>query len=86
MGTCKMIRKRVPKTEIVIDLDGPDGNANNLMGVAVSFARDMRMEDGEIKPIIKEMRSGDYKHLVTTFEKYFGSFVVLETTNEELLT
>ena len=48
-----MIRKRVPKTEIVIDLDGPDGNANNLMGVAVSLARDMRMEDGEIKPIIK---------------------------------
>ena len=86
MGTCKMIRKRVPKTAIVIDLDGPDGNANNLMGVAASLARDMRMEDDKIKFIIKEMRAGDYKHLVATFEKCFGSFVVLETTNEELLT
>ena len=81
-----MIRKRVTKHETVINLDGPDGNANNLMGVAVSLARDMRMKDDKIKFIIKEMRSGDYKHLVATFEKCFGSFVVLETTNEELLT
>ena len=51
MGTCKMIRKRVPKTEIVIDLDGPDGNANNLMGLAIRFCRASRMVEEEIKPI-----------------------------------
>ena len=71
-----MIRKRVPKTEIVIDLHGPDGNANNLIGVAVSLARDMRMKDDKIKFIIKDMRSGDYKHLVATFEKCFALLFV----------
>jgi len=31
------------------------------------------------------MKSGDYTNLVRTFDKYFGEFVILETTNEELL-
>ena len=81
-----MIRKRVEKFETIINLDGPDGNALNLIGLAVRIMRDSRMTEEEIAPIVKEMRSGDYKHLVATFEKYFGSFVVLETTNEELLS
>ena len=31
------------------------------------------------------MMDGDYTNLVRTFDKYFGEFVILETTNEELL-
>ena len=81
-----MIRKRVPKTEIVSDLDGPDGNAFNLIGLAIRIMRDSRMSEEEIGPIVKEMKSGDYKNLVMTFDNYFKSSVILETTNEELLT
>ena len=80
-----MIRKRTNPFETIINLDGPEGNANCLLGTAVGFARDMRMNDSEIKPILEDMKSGDYKHLVSTFDKHFGEYVVLETSNEELL-
>ena len=41
----------------------------------------------EITPdeLVAEMMSGDYVNAVKTFDKYFGSVVVLETSNEELL-
>ena len=81
-----MIRKRVPKHETVINLDGPDGNAYNLIGLAIRIMRDSRMTEEEINPIIEEMKSGDYKNLVMTFDTYFKGSVILETTNEELLS
>ena len=81
-----MIRKRVEKSETIINLDGPDGNANNLIGLAIRICRDSRMSEEEIKPIVKKMMSGDYKNLVMTFDNYFKGSVILETTNTELLS
>ena len=81
-----MIRKRFEKFETIINLDGPDGNAHNLIGLARRGRRDSRMTEEEIAPIVKEMQSGDYKNLVMTFDNYFKGSVILETTNEELLT
>ena len=69
--------------EFVINLDGPDGNAFQLMAYAQRFAKDMGYVSAEA--IINNMKSGDYTNLVRTFDKYFGEFVILETTNEELL-
>ena len=80
-----MIRKRIEKHETVINLDGPDGNAQNLMGTATMFGRDLRMNEDTLKSIIKEMRAGDYIHLLKIFEKHFGMYCVLETGNEEYL-
>ena len=40
-----MIRKRVEKFETIINLDGPDGNAFNLIGLAVRIMRDSRMTE-----------------------------------------
>ena len=81
-----MIRKRVEKLETIINLDGPDGNAFNLIGLAVRIMRDSRMTEEEIAPIVEEMKSSDYKNLVMTFDNYFKGSVILETTNEELLS
>ena len=81
----KVIRKRFEKFETIINLDGPDGNANNLIGLAIRIMRDSRMTEEEINPIVKEMKSSDYKNLVMTFDNYFKGSVILETTNEELL-
>ncbi len=81
-----MIRKRVEKFETIVNLDGPDGNANNLIGLAIRIMRDSRMTEEEINPIVKEMMSGDYKNLVMTFDNYFKGSIILETTNEELLS
>ena len=69
--------------EFVINLDGPDGNAFQLMAYASRFAKDMGYVSDEA--ILNLMMDGDYTNLVRTFDKYFGEFVILETTNEELL-
>ena len=78
-----MIRKSTRASEIVIDLDGPSGNAFYLLRIAKQYAHSMGMK---ASPIMSEMCSGtDYYKLVKVFEKHFGHLVVLETSNEELL-
>ena len=75
--------------KLVINLDGPDGNAFQLTVQTVThfhaqrFAKDMGYVSDEA--ILNNMRSGDYTNLVKTFDKYFGEYVILETRNEELL-
>jgi hypothetical protein len=66
--------KSKKKTGIEIDLTGPDGNAFVLIGAASKLAKKLGM-DG--KAIQTEMMSGDYEHLVATFDKHFGSIVTL---------
>jgi hypothetical protein len=65
------------QTERVIDLTGPDGNAFALMGYARRFARQLDWSPHEIDAVISEMMSGDYEHLVQTFDDNFGKFVTL---------
>ena len=73
-----MIRSKQPKSEIVIDLSGPDGNAYALMGYANRFAKDLDFSKEEIDELMKKMQSGDYENLVKVFDEEFGYFVVLE--------
>ena len=74
-----MIRKKEENYgPYVIDLTGPQGNAFVLLGYAKQFARQLKF-DNELKDkIIDEMTQSDYEHLVETFDKYFGEFVILE--------
>ena len=66
----------------VINIDGPEGNAFVLMGKATWFAKQLGLNR---KQIVTEMTSGDYLHLLRTFEKYFGEVCILETENPEYL-
>ena len=70
-----MIRKKTHDREIIIDLTGPDGNAYSLMGYATNLAKQLGIDP---KPIIEDMKSGDYENLVSVFDKHFGSFIILE--------
>jgi len=70
-----MIRDKQPKSEIVIDLTGPDGNAFALLAYAKRFAQQLSYDFDQIK---NEMTSGDYENLVQVFDEYFGDFVILE--------
>ena len=70
-----MIRAKEIAENVVIDLTGPEGNAFCLMGYAKKFARQLDLDGNQI---IEEMKSGDYENLVTTFDKYFGDYVILE--------
>ena len=66
-----------------INLDGPAGNAFNLLTTAKQMARDFG-EDG--KKIVNEMKeSGDYDMLIQTFLFYFGDYVNLVNSHGDVL-
>jgi NAD(P)H-flavin reductase len=68
-----MIRKK--KLKRTIDISGPGGNAFNLLGVAMGFAKQLGLD---FAPIRAEMTSGDYENLIKVFDKYFGDVCDLE--------
>jgi hypothetical protein len=57
-----------------IDLNGPDGNAFALMATAETVAKQLGLDP---QPIIEDMMSADYDHLLEVFEQHFGEFFVL---------
>lgn len=102
-----MIRdaNEIAHRKIEIDLNGPDGNAYCLLGLANRLIKKLDIEPQdhledidsamiglgfeepdqnevysylpEPHPIIKEMMSSDYEHLIKTFDYYFGHVVDL---------
>ncbi len=70
-----MIRKKKRGGRLVIDLTGPQGNAFYLMGMAQELCRKIGKDP---EPLIKEMKSKDYEHLIKVFDREFGAFVILE--------
>jgi hypothetical protein len=77
-----MIAKKKSNKTLVIDLDGPNGNAFAIMGVAGDFCRQLGRAKG---PLMSEMMSGNYLNLLKVFDREFGMFVTLETDNPEYL-
>lgn len=53
----------------VIDLSGPQGNANSLIGLACMTANRLGLDTQSIG---EDMTSGNYEHLLSVFEKHFG--------------
>ena len=70
-----MIRAKQQPSEIVIDLTGPQGNAFFLLANASKLAKQLGLNPFQV---LEEMKSGDYEHLITVFDKYFGDYVTLE--------
>lgn len=58
----------------VIDLTGPQGNAFYLLSVARSFCHAHNIDYDFIK---NEMTKADFEHLVQTFDKHFGDYVII---------
>lgn len=73
-----MIRPKKQNREIVIDLTGPDGNANVLIALAQRLAIQLDYQPEERAQLTTEMMSGDYENLLQVFDKNFGHFVILE--------
>ena len=72
-----------PKLDkMYIDIDGPNGNAFNLLGAASVWATKLDLDGNEIRD---NMSSGDYLNLLKVFDANFGDFVVLQTENAEYL-
>lgn len=70
-----MIRTKSAERKRVIDLTGPEGNAFCLLSAAESYAKQLKLDADKIT---KEMIASDYENLIQVFDKYFGSFVILE--------
>jgi hypothetical protein len=58
-----------------INIDGPDGNAFALLGMAKIWSKQLGLDH---KIICDKMTSGDYEHLCEVFEDHFGDYVELE--------
>jgi hypothetical protein len=69
-----MIKKKINKGIIEVDLTGPQGNAFYLMGLASELSKKMGLDKDEI---IAEMMSGDYKNLIKVFDRHFGNLAIL---------
>ncbi len=70
-----MIKPKSQRPKLLeLDLSGPEGNAFCLIGYAQKFCKELGMEP---KPIVDDMMSGDYDHLIEIFDKHFGAFVTL---------
>ncbi len=69
-----MIKKKIKKSQIEMDLTGPEGNVFVLIGTAMNLARQFGIDDEMIK---EQMMSGDYENAVQTFDKHFGEHVIL---------
>jgi len=79
-----MIRSVSTRKQIVIDLNGPDGNAYVMLSYAKRFAKQLGYDRKRIDKLTDDMTSGDYIDLIMIFDAHFGSVVTLET-NDGLL-
>lgn len=71
-----MIREKSEgQGKTVIDLAGPDGNAFMLRGQVKRWSDQLGIDS---QPILDDMMSGDYEHLLSVIEKHFGDMVILE--------
>ena len=76
-------------SRLYIYLDGPDGNAFNLIATAMCLIKRLYVNHPlheNLDPCLvkEEMMSGDYIHLLNVFEKYFGEYVVMVTDQDSL--
>ena len=75
------IKKDAPK-KLVIDLDGPEGNAFVLVGIAKNLARNSHYSKEETDELMQDMKSKSYGDLLVTFDSHFGSIVDFEMSEE----
>ena len=62
----------------VIDLNGPEGNAFYLLGLAVKLCNQIGFSGLSTQGILEDMKNGDYEHLITRFDYHFGELIDLE--------
>ena len=69
-------RREMKHKMIEIDLNGPDGNAFVLLGLANRLGKQIYGLE-KTEEILEEMKLSSYELLLLTFDKYFGTVVTL---------
>lgn len=62
------------------DLSGPEGNAMSVMGSVKRWAKQLDLDPD---PILADMMSDDYDHLIEVAEKHFGHIVTFIGKDDE---
>jgi len=57
---------------ISIDINGSEGNAFALLGIAKDLGNQLDFNKDKTAKIQKDMASGDYDHLCSVFKQHFG--------------
>ena len=70
-------RNELESKKIEIDLNGPEGNAHLLVGLAAKLGKQLGMDKFRIRCLQDEMMLSDYEMLIQTFDKWFGDYVIL---------
>ena len=61
--------------KLTIDLTGPQGNAFYLLGTAMKLCKQIGLD---VNAVLKDLKGGDYEHLITRFDYHFGMIIDLE--------
>lgn len=69
----------MPFGGIEIDLQGPQGNAFFLMGLARGLSQRLGLDFNSIE---KDMKSSDYEHLLQVMEQNFGELIIMYRAKE----
>ena len=69
-------RREIKHKPIEIDLNGPQGNAFVLLGLANRLGKQIYGYK-QTEFILEEMKLSTYEMLILTFDKYFGELVTL---------
>ena len=69
-------------TTYTVDIDGEQGNAFYLLGLCKTIAK---AEGVDHSPIIAEMMSGDYTHLVKTLDHHFHDQLTIVTNQSDII-
>jgi hypothetical protein len=73
------------KTKIDVDLEGPDGNAFQLVGIAIGVAKQIGWDRDDIAAFRTKCYSGDYGNVLALVDKNFGDFINLEMSERYAL-
>lgn len=65
---CKFPHYLMKNEMIIINLDGPDGNAFSLLSTAKILSKMLELDFNVIE---EEMKKTDYTNLIKTFNKYW---------------
>lgn len=69
-----IINKKKKITKIEIDLQGPEGNAFVLLGIAKDLSRKLGKNWDEV---YANMTAADYEWLIQTMDHYFGDYLIM---------
>lgn len=71
-------------TDMVIDLNGPDGNVFVLIGILKKLIsrKDFGLHPEEVKMRVEDMMSGDYRHALEVFEENLPDVLLMNKPEE----